>query len=338
MFNQLANAIHWSLQNNYHVHYLLHYLDDFFTAGSPGSAECSNNLQAMLLLCVNINAPVNTSKIEGPSTQLTFLSIIIDTDSMIAGISLERKQDLLSSIQFLRKKNKCTKHQLLSLVSKLSFACKVVPAGRIFLHCLINLSCTVSHMHHHLRLCSDAYLDLDWWLSFLPTWNGTSHILETSWSTSPSMYLFTDASGILDWGAYWSGNWIQAQWSSDQMDRNITWKELFSAVNTWSHQWPRNKALVHCDNQAVIDIWKKGTTKCPEVMALVCMLYFCAAQYNTHVLVTHLAGTDNSIVDALSCLQVHHFRQLALEAATNPDTIRAWPIQLLRDSSATNNL
>ena len=180
LFNQLVNAIYWSLQHNYRVHHLLHYLDDFFTAGPPDSAECSNNLQSMLSLCANINTPVKTSKIEGPSTRLTFLGIVIDTDSMTAGISPERKKDLLSSIQFLRQKNKCTKHQLLSLVGKFSFACKVVPAGRIFLRCLINLSCTVSRMHHHLRLCSDAHLDLDWWLSFLPTWNGTSHILETS--------------------------------------------------------------------------------------------------------------------------------------------------------------
>ena len=124
---------------------------------------------------------------------------------------------------------------------KLSFACKVVPAGRIFLHCFIDLSCTVSCMYHHLRLCIDAYLDLDWWLAFLPTWNGTACILNTDWSTSSSMSLFTDASGTLGWGAYWSGNWIQAWWPPDQINRDIAWKELFviaSAVNTWGHQWP----------------------------------------------------------------------------------------------------
>ena len=236
LFNQLATAIHWSLQHNHCVCYLLHYLDDFFTASSPISAECSNNLQTVLSLCDNINAPVKTSKIEGPSTRLIFLGIVIDTDSMTAGISPKCKEDLLLLIQFLRKKNKCTKHQLLSLVGKLSFACKVVPAGRIFLRRLIDLSFTVLWMHHHLRLCSDAYLDLDWWLAFLPTWNGTSYILEASWSTSPSMSLFTDASGILGWGVYWSGNWIQARWSPDQIAWNITWKELFaiaSAFNAW---------------------------------------------------------------------------------------------------------
>ena len=151
LFNQF-------LQHNHGVRHLLHYLDDFFTAGSPGSMECSDNLQAMLSLCDNINAPVKTSKIEGSSPRLTFLGIIIDTDNMTAGISPERKEDLLLSIQFLQKKNKCTKHQLLSLAGKLSFACKVVPAGRKFLRSLINLNCTVSRMHHHLRLCTDAYV------------------------------------------------------------------------------------------------------------------------------------------------------------------------------------
>ena len=124
LFNQLANAIHWSLQHNHGVHHVLHYLDDFFTAGSSGTKECSDNLQAMLSLCNNINAPVKTSKIEGSSTRLTFLGIVIDTENMTASISPERKADLILLIQSLMKKDKCTKHQLLSLVGKLSFAYK----------------------------------------------------------------------------------------------------------------------------------------------------------------------------------------------------------------------
>ena len=102
LYNQLADAIHWSLQHNHGVCHVLHYLDDFFTAGSPGSTECSHNLQAMLSLCTTINAPVKTSKIDGPSTRLTFLGIVIDTEGMTAGISPERKADLILSIQLLR--------------------------------------------------------------------------------------------------------------------------------------------------------------------------------------------------------------------------------------------
>ena len=86
--------------------------------------------------------------------------------------------------------------------------------------------------------------------------------------------LYTDASDVLDWGAYWAGHWIQAHWLPDQIERDIAWKELFviaSVVNTWGHHWPWKKLLVHCDNQAVVDIWNKGTTAHPQIMALVCM-------------------------------------------------------------------
>ena len=77
LFNQLSTAIHWILQHRYHVRHFLHYLDDVFTVGSPDSEECSNNLKTVLSLCKHINAPVKSSKIEGPSTRLSFLGIIL---------------------------------------------------------------------------------------------------------------------------------------------------------------------------------------------------------------------------------------------------------------------
>ena len=140
-------------------------------------------------------------------------------------------------------------------------------------------------------------------------------------------------------GAYWDGHWIQTHWLPDQIEKDIAWKELFaiaSAVNTLGHHWPRKKILVHCDNQAVVDIGKKSTTDHPQIMALVRMLYFCATRHNIHIIITHIDGTTNFIADALSRFQVQSFHKLAPQAAKTPDTIRAWPIQLLRDSSTTN--
>ena len=62
-------------------------------------------------------------------------------------------------------------------------------------------------------------------------------------------------------------------------ERNIVWEELFAiaaVANTCGHLWACKKVLFHCDNQAVVDIWKTGTTKSSDIMALVRMLYFCA--------------------------------------------------------------
>ena len=160
LFNQLANAIHWTLRNNYNISHILHYLDDFLTAGPPDSNICASNLHTMLTFCDKINAPIKPSKVEGPTTCLTFLGIQINTISMEASITSERKQSLLSELQLLHTHHKCTKHELLSLIGKLSFACKVLPAGRIFLRRLIDLSTKVQKMHHHIRLIADARLDL----------------------------------------------------------------------------------------------------------------------------------------------------------------------------------
>ena len=226
------------------------------------------------------------------------------------------------------QRKKCTKRQLLSLIGKLSFACKVVPAGRIFLRRLLNLSMTAKHLHHHIRISHEAQLDILWWQDFLPSWPGSSLILETQWTTSSQMNLYTDASGSKGWGAFWSGRWIQAHWSPAQVVKPILWKELFAivnAVNTWGHQWAKQKILFHCDNKAVVDIWCKGSTRDTETMALVRLLYFCAAHYDINVVISHIYGVDNCIADLLSRFQVHRFRVLAPNTQPFPDPIHAWP-------------
>ena len=71
---------------------------------------------------------------------------------------------------------KCTKYEL---IGKLSFAYKVLPAGRTFLRRLIDLSTKVQKMHYHIRLTADARLDLQQWLKFLPQCSGKSLILNS---------------------------------------------------------------------------------------------------------------------------------------------------------------
>ena len=60
-------------------------------------------------------------------------------------------------------------------------------------------------------------------------------------------------------------------------------------------------------------------------MALVRLLYFCAARYDINVVITHIRGTDNCIADSLSRFQPHRFQVLAPGAQLTPDPIRARP-------------
>ena len=48
--NGLASALHWILEHNYGVDHLLHYLDDFFTAGPASYMLCFHYVKHLICL------------------------------------------------------------------------------------------------------------------------------------------------------------------------------------------------------------------------------------------------------------------------------------------------
>ena len=119
----------------------------YMTSFLPNTNNCATNLQAMLSLCSKINAPVKASKVEGPSTTLTFLGIHLNTKNH--GGKCHSTEET-GSTPHLQHCYNCTKRVLLSLISKLSFCCKVLSASRIFLCRLIDLNTRETKLHHHI--------------------------------------------------------------------------------------------------------------------------------------------------------------------------------------------
>ena len=86
--------------------------------------------------------PIAEEKIDSPAAVITFLGILLDTIKMELRLQKKKLDDLLLlHKQWIRPRIKKTmKRELLSLIGKLSFAAKVVQAGRIFLKRLIDPS------------------------------------------------------------------------------------------------------------------------------------------------------------------------------------------------------
>ena len=61
---------------------LIHYLDDYLTVGPPASTVCQCNVDKFVFLYAELGVPLATDKLEGPSTSLSFLGIILDTSRM----------------------------------------------------------------------------------------------------------------------------------------------------------------------------------------------------------------------------------------------------------------
>ena len=118
------------------------------------------------------NALTLSEKVVHLSTCIIFLGIFIDTWTTTASLSNEHKVTRCHLIGEMYQPAVAV-----SCWGKLLFACKVVSAGRIFLCHLIDLSMTVKHLHHHIRISREAQLDIIWWQDFLPTWPRSSLIL-----------------------------------------------------------------------------------------------------------------------------------------------------------------
>ena len=253
----------------------------------------------------------------------------------------DKLHELISELQSWSTCNKCLKRELLSLIGKLNFACQIIPAGRIFLHRLIDLSTSAHLPHHHVTMNREARRDIAWWLRFLPSWNGRAIIPDPHWTKSPDLELFTDASGSLGYGIFYMGHWLANPQPPELRDRSIQWQELYSialACLLWEHLYSGKKLLFHCDNQALVDIWASGTSRDTLIMHLACSIFSNTATNHYTVLVTHIVGTNNSIADSLSRLQISRFRHLAPTADFHPTQVSASAATLWHTTKLSSSL
>ena len=176
--------------------YVDNYLDDYITAGHPNSDECATNLSIMLETCNDVGFEINPDKIEPPTTMIEFLGIIMDTVKWELRISEQRLTDILMELEQWLGRKKATKRELLSLIGKLSFISRVVRPGRTFIRRIINLSKKAKHLHHRLKLTKSCRSDIEWWLDYLPTWNGVGMFYEENWICDYEMEMFMDARSV----------------------------------------------------------------------------------------------------------------------------------------------
>ena len=173
IFSAVADALEWILLEQ-GISVCLHYLDDFLTMGKANTEECERNLQLIKRICEFLGVPLKVEKIEGPSSILVFLGILLDTTKQEISLPHQKLEELKRLVTAWRGRSSCTKRELLQLIGKLAHATKVVVPGRTFLRRMIDTSMTVKHLDHHIKLRSEFASDLAWWDCFLPIWNAKS--------------------------------------------------------------------------------------------------------------------------------------------------------------------
>ena len=95
-----------------------------------------------------------------------------------------------------------------------------------------------------------------------------------------------------------------------------------ATVETWGVSWANSSVCFFTDNEALVTIINKQTSREPTVMVLMRKLVLSCLRYNIQFTARHVPERDNTLADKLSRCQVDEFLKLApcvnLEPATVP--------------------
>ena len=302
---------------------VFHYVDDFVFIGPPGTDKCRADLQLFKDTCSDLGMLIAEDKTEGPATCLTVLGIEIDTLAMELRLPADKLARLSDTLQGWRGRRAGSHRDLESLVGLLQHSTQVVRPGRVFLRRLYNLLARTASFkpHYSVRLNSEAQADVEWWCTFLHTWNGTS-MLRPLRAGNPDVEIWSDASGNWGCGALWHQRWLQLQWVGLPIaSESIAAKELFPVVvaaAVWGREWRGATVCVHCDNQSVVDILNNQSAREPLLCHQLRSLFFVCARFDCDIVARHTPGVANVAADTISRNNLHSFRLQVPDAAPTP--------------------
>ena len=114
-------------------------------------------------------------------------------------------------------------------------------------------------------------------------------------------HLFT--AGSFGCGAWWGTAWLRYPWADEAANLSIAVKELLPIVMAcmlWGNTWRNKQVLVHCNNQAVVEVVNSGASKDQNLAQLLRCLFFVMADFQLALKATHITGRHNVQADAIS--------------------------------------
>ena len=127
-----------------------------------------------------LGVPFSRSKTIGPLTSLLYLCIVLDISSSECRIPSDKITRMHGAITEFLNKKRCINRELLQLLGHFNFATRVIIPGRGFMSYLFQLSSTVTHLNHYVRLNRETRIDLAIWARFSSSLERSMLILGTA--------------------------------------------------------------------------------------------------------------------------------------------------------------
>ena len=211
IFEEFSTSLEWIAYQFLHDVAILHILDDFLFI-SPSYQSCLGALLVFQAICKDIGVPLAPDKTEGPDQVLSFAGIQLDTQSMSASLPQDKIYKFIGFIDLYSPLKSITLRQLQSITGMLNFACQIILPARAFSRRLHDLTMGVSKHYHHIRLTSQAKLDLQVWRNFLSNYNYKTFFLDMRFQSPHVLKFFTDSAASIGYAGLFGSHWFTGTW------------------------------------------------------------------------------------------------------------------------------
>ena len=197
-------------------------------------------------------------------------------------------------------KRHLTKKAVQSLLGKLLYIHKCVVPARTFINRMLALF-RQSSTKRRIVLTEEFHNDLNWFLLFLPKFNGITYIQKPNIPGAQTLHVDASLTGL---GGVWK-NQVYATPIFDIYDTplkivHLEMLNLVIALKLWAQDWAHSAVKFYCDNLAVVQVVRTG--KIRDNMLALCLrnIWLITASYDIDLHIDHIQGQANKIADLLS--------------------------------------
>ena len=177
---------------------------------------------------------------------------------------------------------------------------KIIKPARIFVNRIL-ATFRNNFTARKIELSREFHQDLNWFLTFLPSFNGTSKIFRNPIPANNQLFIDACLTGV---GGIWGRRVYAAPIPHFQKFQpsitHLEMPDLVVALRLWASHWAHSSMYIFCDNMAVVQVASSGRTKDPFLGACIRNIWLITATHDIELEVKHIQGTKNVLADALS--------------------------------------
>ena len=311
-FPAYANGIMSALSGLLRAHNIpnVFITDDVFVCGAT-KAECQARLEQAVALLVRLGWILQEDKLLGPSQELPFVGIFIDTINERLSIPTDKLDNYLRSIRRVLEDDAAGQllaKDLESLIGKLSWVVEVMIAGKAHLWPLRQ---ALPHgWYHHRRLRATVRLGqetkaaLQWWERYI------QHALHHPfwvpfWTHSAPLFCrtFSDSSGEVGFGLALGQEVFQGLWEPATIPHSSGFKELIPILLVVCRLGPESRGkivVVTTDNLGNVIAINKGSCRSPQSYQILGLIMELAAEKQIYLIADWSPREEIDCMDAIS--------------------------------------